>query len=219
MKYIDILFPPACPICFGHVGSAVVCESCEDKLKASENIRQKYVSVDGKSVRVRYLYRYGKSELTRYIFALKKRANTELFSHAAHKLLPMLSDIPFTENTVITNVPRRKVNVRIFGYDHSERIAKFIAKQSHGKLRYEKLVKRCGFSKDQKDLDAAARQINARGKYKAENRQNVRSIILFDDVITTSSSFSECVRQLRHVYGNDIEITGLFLAARNADNN
>ncbi len=219
MKFIDILFPPACPICFGHVGNAVLCETCEDKLKAIECVGEKHVNVDGKSVKARYLYRYGNLELTRYIFALKKRANTELFSHAANKILPVLSDIPFTENTVVTNVPRRKVNVRLFGYDHSKQIAKFLAKQSGGKLRHEKLLIRRGFSKDQKDLDAQSRKINASGKYKAVNSQNVGNIILFDDVVTTASSFSECVRQLRLVYGNNIEIIGLFLAARNADNN
>ena len=107
------------------------------------------------------------------------------------------------------------MNVRIFGYDHSKQIAKALAKQTECKIRYEKLLKRRGFSKDQKDLDAASRVINASGKYKAVVRENVERIILFDDVITTASSFSECVRELRRIYGNDVDIVGLFLASTN----
>jgi len=215
MRFIDIFFPPVCPICSGHAGKAVLCGCCEDNLRLSEFPGEKYVSVDGKRVKVHYLYKYGSRELTRYIFALKKSANKDVFQDAAEKLFSAFSAMPIERNTVITNVPRRKVNVRIFGYDHSKQIAKALAKQTECKIRYEKLLKRRGFSKDQKDLDAASRVINASGKYKAVVRENVERIILFDDVITTASSFSECVRELRRIYGNDVDIVGLFLASTN----
>ncbi len=215
MKFIDIFFPPVCPICFGHAGKAVLCGCCEDNLRLLEFPGEKYVNVDGKRVKVHYLYKYGSRELTRYIFALKKSANKDIFSHAADKLFSAVLDMPIERDTVITNVPRRKVNVRLFGYDHSKQIAKFLAKQYENVLRYEKLLKRRGFSRDQKDLDAASRVMNASGKYKAVVRENVERIILFDDVITTASSFAECVRELRLAYGNDIDIVGLFLASTN----
>ena len=213
MKIIDLFFPPVCPVCNGYAGKNVLCDVCSVKMKELEVPSQKHISVDGKAVKAYYLYNYGSKEFEKYVFALKKRGNKDLFVHAAHLLESVLPYDSIGSNTVITGIPRRKTNVRKYGYDQSYRIAKSLAKILG--VRYKALIARRGFSKEQKELDFEQRRHNVSGKFRAVYTSDVDRIIVVDDVLTTGSSFSECVRMLRNVYGNGIEIIGVFLAAKN----
>ena len=213
MKITDLFFPPVCPICNRRTGKNVLCDVCELKLKELEAPSEKHISVDGKGVTAYYLFNYGSREFEKYVFALKEHGNRELFSHAGRLLMSVIPDGTISSDTVVTAIPRRRTNVREYGYDQSQKMAKKLAKLLC--VRYEKLLLRKGFSKEQKQLDSVQRRRNVQGKFYVVFKRNVRRIIVVDDVLTTGSSFSECVRTLRNVYGNSVEITGLFLAARN----
>ena len=95
---------------------------------------------------------------------------------------------------VITNVPRRKSSVREYGYDHAAKICKTLAKMSRGKIRYVPLLKRVGFSKEQKNLTEKERIKNTKGKFKLKNKDTVNDILLVDDIVTTGNTVISCAK-------------------------
>ena len=212
MKIIDLFFPPVCPICKGYAGENVICDICDVRMKNLETPSEKYISIDGKPVIAYYLYNYGSKEFERYVFALKKQGNGNLFHHAAFLLESIVPENAIDEKTVVTEVPRRRRNVMEYGYDQSRKIAIVLANVLG--IRYETLLVRKGFSKEQKNLDYHQRHQNVSGKFRALHKSEISKIMIVDDVLTTGNSFSECVRQIRSVYGNNVEIIGLFLAAK-----
>ena len=213
MKLTDFFFPPICPICNGYAPEGAVCKSCDEKLSTLFKTGVRKIKIGEGVISAYYISEYDSEELKKYIFALKKRSDRALFCHAAMKITNLLKEIPVSQGMVITNIPRRKKNIREFGYDHAQKISKEIAKLSCGSLKYMNIIKRRGFSVDQKNLGAKERQENATGKFYSLKKKNIKSIIIFDDVITTGSSFCEAVRVLKARYGNDVEIAGAFLAS------
>jgi predicted amidophosphoribosyltransferase len=70
-------------------------------------------------------------------------------------------------------------------------------------VKYSKLIKRKGFSKEQKRLSAEQRQKNIAGKFRVRkpcSKTMPDSIVIFDDVMTTGSSIKECARLLHSKY-------------------
>lgn len=202
-------------MCKGQVSGNQICASCHEKISKLKKVECRKVYVDAKAYNVYYLYKYKGEDIKKYIFALKKRANKRLYDNQVEDFKELCSIIcKYYSHWTVTNIPRRRVNVRRYGYDQSKEAAKRIAKFDKERMEYKELLKRrfFSFSKDQKDLDALSRQNNAKGKFKAVRKENVENILLYDDVITTESSFRECVRQLTKVYG-DINIVGLFMCS------
>lgn len=213
--FSEFFFPRKCSVCKCEVSGDQICASCRDKILQLKKAECRKVYVDAKGYNVYYLYRYKGDDIKKYIFALKKRGNKRLYENQVEDFKDLSAIIcKYFSHWTVTNIPRRRANVRKYGYDQSKEAAKRIAKFDKERMEYKELLKRrfFSFSKDQKDLDALARQRNAKGKFKAMKKENVENILLYDDVITTESSFRECVRQLTKVYG-DINIVGLFMCS------
>lgn len=212
MKLSDVLFPRSCAVCGGNIKSGSLCESCTEKLCKLETFGTRLLFDGENRIKAYYIFEYGDKIVTKLLFALKQNSNRDLFDTVG-KLTSVLCDKVILENSVITYVPRRKVNVRKYGYDHAEKIAKSTAKYCQ-KLTFERLLKRRGFSSDQKNLDSKQRLINSQNKFTAIKKDIPKNILLFDDVVTTGSSALSCIGELKKLYGNEVNIVCAFLASR-----
>ncbi len=207
MSVLDLLFPQKCKICGKRTVDKCVCNSCNAQILSCIDVRKRLLFVDGRNIECIYLFDYDNQIVKRLLFALKRHGSKELFEYAASLYNKA---VPEDFTGVCTNVPRRKTNVRAFGYDHVKMPIKLLCKQRNG-IKYSGIIKRRGFSKDQKELHYADRIENAKGKYRIAKKDIPKDILLADDVITTGASSSQCVRVLMD--GGCKNIKCIFLAS------
>ena len=98
-------------------------------------------------------------------------------------------------NTV-TYVPMHKSKKRRRGYDQSYLLAKYFAKQIGVKLDKKLIVKHTS-SKTQHELSFAERVKNVSGTYAVKKDLYGKTVVLVDDIRTSSSSLNECAKQLK----------------------
>jgi len=95
---------------------------------------------------------------------------------------------------VITSVPRQRPRIIKYGFDHSEAIAKALAK----KLKFEYIKPLTSTSKTpQKKTQGEARVENAKFDYVYETNLTGEHIILVDDIVTTGASMGTCAALLK----------------------
>lgn len=201
------MFSNNCKLCNRPVKKVSVCPVCDAKLKQKINIRKRVICIDNVNVECIYIFDYDDVLVKRLLYALKRNADKGLFEYAS-ELYGLCVGQNF--DGVVTNVPRRKANVRSFAYDQVEKTMRILAKQN--RIEFVKLLARKGFSLDQKNLDSVARQKNIRGKFRVTKKDIPKNILLADDVVTTASTFKECAGVLLEKK-NDVKITGIFLAS------
>lgn len=193
MGLLDFFFDCRCKLCNSHISSGAVCADCDNELMSLVFVSRRRVKTSFGEIDASYVFKYENELVKKLLFALKQRADTELFRYAA-KFYSLT--VPQGFEGIITNVPRRKVNVRRYGYDHVKEPCRFVAGASGGKVKYAKLIRRRGFSKDQKKLDVTQRRENARGKYTATKKDVTCDILVVDDVITTGNSIISCAEEI-----------------------
>lgn len=112
----------------------------------------------------------------------------------------------------IIPVPISKERMKERGYNQSELIAKEMAKKVGIKFNNTQIIKIHDNSR-QSDLNKEQRRENVKGKYKInENIKNEnKSILLFDDIITTGNTLKECAKLLSRTKPNKI---GVFTIAK-----
>ncbi len=211
MNFFDFLFPSSCSLCDGEISNGAVCQSCMKKLMLE--IKPKSISFDVEGIRIegRYIFDYDNEDVLKLLFALKENGNKGLFSFAAGLYRQTL---PNNFEGVVTNVPRRKSNVRIYGYDHVKEPLKILCKNNVA-LTYEELLLRKGFSKNQKELDAKRRIANSTGKFAATKKDIQTNILLVDDVVTTGNTIVSCAKEILRV-NPDAKLYFSFLTSRNS---
>ncbi len=95
------------------------------------------------------------------------------------------------DNTIITNVPRRRASIRKYGFDHAEVLAKSLSREIG--IEYKKLlISRA--KRDQKKSQGKEERIkNVEFDYK-RNTPNIsgKNVIILDDIITTGASVAAC---------------------------
>ena len=96
-------------------------------------------------------------------------------------------------------VPMMKYAVRERGYNQAEELAKELSALT-GFLCRTDVLKKVRPTLPQKNLTSKERRENVRGAYRVKARVACREkvILLIDDVMTTSSTGSECARVLKN---------------------
>lgn len=99
---------------------------------------------------------------------------------------------------IVTGVPRAKRNKRVYGFDHSELLARSVAKQMG--IDHAKLLKTRVSSREQKKLGVNERARNSKRSICLKKNANAdgKYILLVDDIVTTGASMARCAELLKH---------------------
>ena len=108
------------------------------------------------------------------------------------------SDINIQDYDFICPVPLFKSKKRSRGYNQSEILSDTISKELN-KIHIPDLLKRTRDTKSQTGMNMEERKENVKNVFELNKSYNIKSqnIILVDDVITTGSTVSECLKALK----------------------
>jgi len=125
---------------------------------------------------------------------------------AAPNFAAFLGSLPEAERTVVTWVPSHPHTRRVRGYNQAEVLAKVLA-AGHGPLATAPLLKKTRRTRQQKELDRAARRENLRGVFAMNEGWKERvpasagALLLVDDVFTTGATVQEASSVLSSASG------------------
>lgn len=106
------------------------------------------------------------------------------------------SPLLFPKRAVLVPIPLFKKRTNWRGFNQSEILGKHVAGQFGWQFRPE-LLERIKETDPQTGLKAKQRRKNVRGAFRAKIRENLGTIILFDDVYTTGSTIKEAAKVLK----------------------
>lgn len=219
-----MIFPPKCVGCgelfdiFDGSPDLVLCERCMNHWLAAKSQRCRECNVSIGLCRcipkpmlrsgvcdfikaVPYDVNNRSSVQDRFIYRMKHKRDERAACFAAEQLCDELlrrlaENNCKLENTVITYVPRIRKSITENGVDQSECIASSIGKVL--KIPCLNLIERSRGGREQKKLTLRERKENVRNAFKISNevRLDGRTVLLFDDVVTTGSSMARCAELL-----------------------
>lgn len=226
--FIDLVYPPVCWVC-GRDSQQPLCTSC---IGAIEVIAPPFCERCGKPVveagpdcrdcRGRRLYLRRARALGVYDGTLKQAVHALKFEHGRRVAYPLAQLALATQPAetwrvdVVTFVPMHPTKRRERGYNQAELLARALAR------RIEKpvwpILKVARRTKDQSQLDLAARRQNVRDAFRVRAldersaaRLRGRRILLVDDVFTSGATANECARALKRAGAGEVDV---FAAAR-----
>ncbi len=130
-----------------------------------------------------------------------KRVTAFVATQLSYRVEEIMKEASLCPNDVVISiVPRSRKAISLHGFDQSELVAQKLAEIL--KIEFLPLIKRSKKkAKNQKTLKAEQRKQNARGMFEANDEAfdllGERSVILFDDVVTSGASMAEAIRVMR----------------------
>jgi len=220
-KSLNIIFPVKCVCCKKFSAKSdsedILCESCRDTLnkEAAFNCRfcgdppyrcgcKKVKNID----KLVFPYFYRGDKLKQAIYAVKK-ANlyyiNEFFAKSMYNSLKLSDKIKTGDIDIITNTPRMKRSIKLYGYNQTEVLAKIISKYTG--IYYMPVVEASKlYHTEQKSLDKTQRISNVKNKFTVtkniiKNKDIIKdkNILIIDDIVTTGSTLSECARVMKNI--------------------
>lgn len=144
------------------------------------------------------------------IFSLKRDNRSDVLEVCAAELVTAISNsIDNPGDFIFTNVPRRSDAIVEYGIDHSELLAKALAK--HFKAEYRRILKSRA-KKAQKSLEAEERFKNADFHIIDDSDLQGKSVIIIDDIITSGASMSKAAAMIRSLGSKTIVAASLAIA-------
>lgn len=199
---LNIILPTPCVIC-SKLG-APLCKKCGENFQ----IDFKYIDLSG--VRGFAISEYS-VEAASIINNLKEKGITSLtpfIAAFAKRFWP--EDL---QDAILVPVPSSPSNAKKRGFSHTSLIAKALVRQLPG-LRTRELLRSKAKRLDQVGLSPRQRVENLQGAFRAELRgfrDEGRSIVLVDDVLTSGATMSEAIACLR---ASGLEVASFFVFAR-----
>ncbi len=148
----------------------------------------------------RYNSKYHDLPGNKIIYSLKQDYRRDVFMLLAEELAEAIKGslkIVGKEDTyIITNVPRRALSIRKYGYDHSAELAKKIAKLLG--IKYMRLLTSKA-KRAQKETIGSERISNVDISYTRFKEEDIedKHVILLDDVVTTGASMGTAAAMIR----------------------
>ena len=152
------------------------------------------------------LYKYGVDEystpLDLAIYQIKRGSREDVFDFLAEELAEAVRSHDFNlENTVITNIPRRKSAILRFGVDHARLLAERVAKL----LSVEYIALLSSTAKTaQKSLKGLERIANTNFSVINDIDLSKKRVIIVDDIVTTGASVGSAATLIRSMGAKDI---------------
>jgi len=219
---IGLIFPKICLSCGANGFS--LCPKCESKIKILKTDICIYcgkISPRGKICQTcrRKSSLTGIIVATKYsgiikesIHSFKYDGNRDLLPPLGKILIKKFSNIKISGQITITSVPLHRVRKNTRGFNQSELLAKYLAKEIGAP--YQDLLKRVKSTESQIQFRKDERIKNLIGAFKTKVKNlQVGKIILVDDVCTSGATLEACAKELRRAGAR--EIWGLVLAHGN----
>lgn len=208
-KALNFLFPSKCKICYKK-GNFEICENCEKRIRRFEKmqiINFKNRNLDS----LIYSFKY-EGYIRKLILDFKffnKYYLGRSFIQIILKNKKLCGKLKFYD--IIIPVPMYKTKKKQRGYNQTEILAKYLAKNLN--IFYSKniLIKYVN-NKRQSSLSKEGRLNNINGVFKIEKKDKIinKKIILVDDICTTSATLEECSKVLKQA--GAIEVLALVIA-------
>ena len=158
----------------------------------------------------RYLNRNDATPGNALIYSLKRDNRSDVLKRCADELeYAIRNSVSDPGGYIFTNVPRRKSAIIEHGIDHSELLARELAKRFDAE--YISLLK-SNAKKPQKSLETADRFKNAEFYISKNIDLTGRAVILVDDIITSGASMSKAASLIRSLGSREINAVSLAIA-------
>ena len=162
----------------------------------------------------RYLDRDEATPGNSLIYSLKRDNRSDVLERCTDELAEAIrSSVDKPEEYIFTNVPRRRSAIIEHGIDHSQLLAKSLAKRLGGK--YVSLM-RSNARKPQKSLERTDRMKNAGFYLIRKPDLKGKSVIIVDDIITSGASISVAASLVRSLGAKNIIAASLAIAYRDS---
>ncbi len=207
---LDFVYPPYCILCEAKLEpeNRLVCTSCWERLEP-------YSTIDTFINQNRILSKYPYSkDMRTIIHNLKYRNKTDLAVNLGKSLGKMIREDKRIKNwDLLIPIPLHRVKKRSRGYNQSELLADKIRDLTSIRQDNSILV-RHRYTKNQAALPIRERADNVKGAFSIADKTNVegKKIILVDDVITTGSTVSECIRVLKDAGAKEVAALSVAMA-------
>lgn len=220
-RILDLLFPPRCPVCNRVLERSSFCDACREQLPWTENQAENQTEYSEKIREKIRRYPAGFSCIAplqyegsaRTAILRYKFQGQSAFAEAFGELLALCIQRCFLEEfefDQISWVPVSRKRLKTRGYDQTELLTRSVCRhlksmknlkntKEYRRISPEKLLVKYIDTPAQSSLKGfEARQKNVQGVYRAINPAKIqgRQILLIDDICTTGSTLSECVRTL-----------------------
>lgn len=192
---LDLLFPPKCPFCRRVVDGAGVCEVCEKTLPWTEGEEGLRTGADELVCAAPLFY---EGAVRDALLRLKFHGADHLAQPLGQLLARCAAERFAGEFDTVTWVPVGPGRLKERGYDQARLLAESACRLWG--TATESLLVKYGDNPAQSGLaDGASRRANVLGMYEITPGARVtgRRILLIDDICTTGSTLTECVRTLR----------------------
>lgn len=205
-KYLlDLIYPPRCPFCT-HIlkeGEYWCCVKCEAVLpKCGKNSIQNFHGFKC------YSPLYYKDSVREALLRYKFGGHNSYYYSFAHYISEC---VDFTENRFdcITWVPLNRKRLKNRGFDQSQLIAEELSEISG--VPCKKLLEKTVNNNPQSSSGSKESRIkNVTGVYSLGKFEVPKNVLIIDDIVTTGSTLSECVKVL--VSGGAESITAATVA-------
>ncbi len=195
-----------CPVCRSKYEGAKSepCKICSAAMVECSCMPKRLSKSGLPTLRKLFSYKSAQTSLpqSRMLYFIKHNRNTRVTRFVARQLELRLDSL-LRENgldpkdAIITYIPRTRAAVARYGHDQSELICLELSRESG--VEFVPLFCRSG-GREQKRLLATQRSANAKGidiDADASSLVAQRTVILFDDIVTSGASMARAVRLLR----------------------
>jgi len=203
----DLIFPNRCPCCKAFIRwSEYICSSCIENLP---DIKQQPCDKCGKTncICESELFYENCVTATYYdgivrdgILNLKLNNGVNFAEYFAEIIFKKLVDLNLSDEIdVVTAVPMSQEKIRLRGYNQAFEIAKILSHKIK-KPKNNNILKKIGIEKSQHELNFKERVEQAKKSFSVKNLDidiQGKTILICDDVITTSSTLNECAKILK----------------------
>lgn len=198
MRLLDLLLPPACAGCGG--SGALLCAACRRLLRPSFDERNRFVAADagvvvGDALIVALAAFAHEGPMRRALAALKYTGASRLAPPLAELVVPALGRLrPLVGSAVLVPVPIHAERRAVRGYNQAELLARELGRL-HSTAVVDALIRTRPTTKQHR-LNRVARLANLRDAFAARGRAPP-TVILVDDIITTTATLEACASVLR----------------------
>ena len=205
-QFADLIYKQKCVVCGCSKTNEILCKNCLKSVQNLSPFAQK--KIEGVNIFCAFKYD-GNIKILIRNFKFNKRKNAAIPSakllYDYFKKVCEQNNLNLSpQNAVITCIPSHPLRVLKRGYCHTELISKEFAKLSGINTDF-KIIKKVKNTLPQYKVRANQKAKNVHGAFKIyPNHAQGKTLILIDDIVTTSATLFEVISNLKKHSYNDI---------------